>query len=352
MHTKTMAICLAFFSSLVQRVFSEDAILTLAELTDYPVIQRGSPGTMDNQYGLEGGSVIKLDGTYHMFTAEMVGDPFWIKMKLAYWTSPDGVAWVRQSTIREGSGDFTGKDPRSNLWAPMPIFNEAQDRWDLFYVAYHSGGEGKTAHWDGRIWRAESTTGGKKGICGPWKDRGVVLEPGPDSQDWEGVQGTDSFYPFYNGMKWIGFYGSSPYGEPWQIGLVEAEGLEGPWKRRLGNPALNGYRDIENPIVAKIEDGLYMAIFDQIRPSNVIGFVTSKDGIKWSKPKQLRVLSKTCRDIRTPLGLIREDDGSFTVFFTGRASDDGYWCLWKMRVKVERGPESDTDSEGKRIAED
>jgi len=337
-YTNITVICLALSLSLVQQVCADEATLSLVELTDKPVIQKGSPGTEDNKYGFAAGSVIKLDGTYHLFTAEMVGDPFWIKMKLAHWTSSDGFVWTRQGTINEGSGDRTGKDPRSNLWAPMPIFNEAKDRWELFYVAYHSGGKG--SFWDGRIWRAESVQPGRKGISGPWKDRGIALEPGPNSQPWEGSQGTDSFYPFHNGEKWIGFYGSSPQGFPWQVGLAEADKLEGPWKRRSGNPALSGHPDIENPIVTKIADGLYIAVFDQIRPSNVIGYVVSKDGITWSKPKQLRIESKTCGDIRTPLGLVHERDGTFTVFFTGRAANDKYWCLWRMRVKANPGSAS------------
>lgn len=324
--------------SLAQQAYANEVRLRLVELTDKPVIQKGSPGTEGNKYGFEGGSVIKIDATYHLFTAEMVGDPFWIKLKLAHWTSPDGLTWTRQSTIDDGSGDFTGEDPRSNLWAPMPIFNEAKDRWELFYVAYHSGGKGKTSHWDGRIWRAESTTPGRKGIGGPWSDRGIVLEPGSDSQPWEGVQGTDSFYPFHNGKKWIGLYGSSPCGRPWQVGLAEADSLAGPWRRLSGNPALNGYGDIENPIVTKTADGLFVAVYDQISPSDVIGYIVSEDGITWSKPKQLRIQSTTCGDIRTPLGLVREPDGTFTVFFTGRAAKDRYWPLWRMRVQMDQPP--------------
>ena len=50
--------------------------LTLVEQRDMPVIRRGDPGTEQNKYGFEGGCVIKQNGVYHLFTSEMVGDPF------------------------------------------------------------------------------------------------------------------------------------------------------------------------------------------------------------------------------------------------------------------------------------
>ena len=50
--------------------------LTIVEQRDTPVIRRGDPGTELNKYGFEGGCVIKQNGVYHLFTSEMVGDPF------------------------------------------------------------------------------------------------------------------------------------------------------------------------------------------------------------------------------------------------------------------------------------
>jgi hypothetical protein len=58
-----------------------------------------SPGTGGNKYGFEGGRVLKLNGTYHLFTSEMIGDPHWVKMKLAHWTSRDRRRWQRAATL-------------------------------------------------------------------------------------------------------------------------------------------------------------------------------------------------------------------------------------------------------------
>ena len=75
---------------------------------DSPVLTKGMPGTENNKYGFEGGTVIKLTDGYHLFTAEMVDDPHWVKMKLGHWLSKDGKSWTRLGTLMESSGDFTG----------------------------------------------------------------------------------------------------------------------------------------------------------------------------------------------------------------------------------------------------
>jgi hypothetical protein len=50
-------------------------------------------------------------------------------------------------------------------------------------------------NFNGQIAHAVSTVVGADGIGGPYEDRGVVLQPGPASQPWEGLQGTDSISP-------------------------------------------------------------------------------------------------------------------------------------------------------------
>ncbi|HKS72639.1 MAG TPA: hypothetical protein VJQ82_05535, partial [Terriglobales bacterium] len=105
-------------------------------------------------------------GTYHLFTSEMIGDPHWVKMRLARWTSPDCFHWTRVSTLKESSGSFTGKDQRAALWSPLPVFDPKENRWNLFYVAYQAAPdtdrEWLTNH-EGRIWRAISEVAGTNG---------------------------------------------------------------------------------------------------------------------------------------------------------------------------------------------
>ena len=307
---------------------------TFELVEQYPskVIDRTSPGAEGIEYGFEGGSVIKIDGIYHLFTTEMMGGPMWVKTRMPHWTSSDRIHWKRVSTLYESSGDFTGKDPRASLWAPMPVYNTGEGRWNLFYVAYSCAPSTKTewrGNYDGQIWRAVSKVKGYSGIGGPYEDVGVILKPDANSQSWEGLQGTDSFFPYQAGKRWLGFYGSAnsehlPM-EHWRVGLAEAPSLPGPWKRMsAGNPVNLEKRFAENPIVTRLDNGYYVAVYDNdIEYPNTIGYTWSApgDGVHWAPGRQLVVQPKGkgfwADTVRTPLGLIPEGHGQYTVFYTG-----------------------------------
>ena len=294
-----------------------------------PVIKQGDPGTEDNKYGFEGGRAFKYKGEYHLFTAELIGDPIIVKLRLAHWKSKDGITWKRLSTLYESSGDHTGVDPRASLWAPMPYYNEKEKRWNLFYVAYRSKPNDPTGWYEGyegRIWRAVSTVDGYDGLDGPYEDVGVILEPGPDSDPWEGLQGTDSFYAYQVGSEWYGFYGSAqtqtdvnPDYPKWCVGLVKAPEMAGPWKRCSEmNPIKFHPVFGENPIVVKLKDGRYSATLDGGTPTQ-FGYSFSDDGIHWAKAAFVDLsleFDQWWTLMRTPLGLIPEDDGTYTVFYT------------------------------------
>jgi hypothetical protein len=304
----------------------------LVEQYPSPVIGKTSPGADDSGYGFEGGRVIKIEGTYHLVTTEMLSGPMGVKTRIVHWSSPDRIHWKRVSILFASSGDFTGKDPRASLWGPMPVYNTEEGRWDLIYVAYRAAPDTKTemrANYEGRIWRAVSKVKGYGGIDGPYEDSGVMLEPDVHSQPWEGLQGTDSFFPYQVGRRWLGFYGSAntehlPI-EHWRVGLAEAPALPGPWKRMDGvNPVSLEKRFAENPIVTRLKNGYYVAVYDNdIEYQNTIGYSWSApgDGVHWAPGRQLVVQPKGTSfwadTVRTPLGLIAEGKGQYTLFYTG-----------------------------------
>jgi predicted GH43/DUF377 family glycosyl hydrolase len=315
-----------------------------------PVLTKGMSGTEDNKYGFEGGTVIQRPDGFHLFSAEMVGDPHWVKMKLGHWLSKDGNEWKRMGTILESSGDFTGKDPKAALWSPMPFFNDKEDRWNLYYVGYKSrpdSGEQWLGNYEGRIFRAVSKIKGIDGIGGPYEDANLIMEPGKDSDLWEGLQGTDSFFPYIAADgKYYGFYGSSQSQKKpiplWQVGLANAENPEGPWKRSSElNPLDNGLSFIENPVVTKLDNGLYIAVADAGYDStglmrSAFGYCWSKDGIHWSKERLCYLENKVAKwwkMMRTPLCLIKENDSIYTVFHTAYDRKD-YGSVGMLKVKL------------------
>jgi len=309
--------------------------LSVIEERAEPVIKQGDPGTEGNRGGMEGGRVMKLDGVYHLFTAELVAGG-WIKMKLGHWTSPDGVKWTRRDTMYESSGEETGKDPRASFWSPMPVYDEDEKLWNFFYVAYRA--PVGPLSWNGRVWRAVSEVPGPEGIGGPWKDVGVVLELGEASDPWEGSQGTDSFFPYRVGEKWVGFYGSSNGADWWKVGLAGADTLAGPWRRLTAlNPVTLGYEHgkAENPVVTHLKSGRYVAVFEVIETG--YGYADSRDGLHWSEAKvlPLPVSAGKLDVLRTPLGLIAEPDGTFTTFHTGFPKGRGFNTLWKVRIRID-----------------
>jgi hypothetical protein len=312
---------------------SEDLRLIVIKRHVGPVLTVRDDGAEGNKYGFEGGRVVKIRETYHMFTSEMVGDPHWVKMRLAHWLSTDRIHWKRSATLFESSGDFTGKDQRAALWSPIPIFDPDARRWNLFYVAYQAAPD--TVHeWltnhEGRIWRAISETPGWDGINGPYRDTGIVLQRGKDSDPWEGLQGTDSFFPYRVADRWYALYGTAHTESLpislWQVGLASALSLEGPWTRCTGlNPVRMEPRFVENPIVTQLANGTYVAVYDNHLP-NEVGYSISEDGIHWSAGQHLVVQAGDgiwASEVRTPLGLVQEDNGTFTLFYTANEKTAG-----------------------------
>jgi hypothetical protein len=314
-------------------VYAQTPELAVTRQWDGPILTIHSEGAQGNKYGFEGGRVLKIKGTYHLFTSEMIGDPHWVKMRLAHWTSADRLRWTRVSTIAESSGDFTGRDQRAALWSPLPVYDPKEGRWNLFYVAYQAAPD--TAQlWltnnEGRIWRAVSTTPGEDGIGGPYRDVGIVMQRGKDSDPWEGLQGTDSFFPYPVGDRWYALYGSAHTEKLpislWQVGLATAPSVAGPWKRCTElNPLKVEKRFIENPIVTRLQDGSYVAVYDTDAP-NAIGYTFSHDGIHWTQGQELVVQEENhvwATEVRTPLGLVDEGKGVFALFYTANEKVSG-----------------------------
>lgn len=351
--------------------FSEKpALFTILGGEDRPVVDEGMPGTETIQGGFEGGQLIKVGDTYHMFPTERAGEAGHpakydrIKTRIGHWTSRDAIHWERRSTLYQASGvyavahdDNPMNDRRAAIWSYMPIFNRERNRWQGHYLAYTCDSVVAPNHSFGRIWRCESEVEGIEGIGGPYRDCGIVIEPGQDSQLWEGRQGVASFFPYRAGERWYAFIsGAYPYetkedyplgGKPtkWYVGLAEAENLEGPWTRMKElNPITSIHpRFVENPIVSQLPNGLYIAVFDGgpewLNLPNMLAYTLSRDGIHWSEAHYLPIDTKVAKwwdTMRTPLGLIPEGDDVYTIIYAAIDNSRRFHPMGLVRVKLDR----------------
>jgi hypothetical protein len=216
----------------------------------------------------------------------------------------------------------------------MPVFNHEDSTWYMTYVAYRcmpNTREQFLNNFEGRIWQAKSEVKGIDGLAGPYTDLGIIQEPGPLADDWEGLQGSDSFFPFRVGNKWLAFTGSAKTEklpmEFWGNGLALAPSLTGPWIRlSRRSPVDFGTNFSENPIVTELADGTLIAVMDS--HGSGFGYSISSNGVDWSAMKFVEVTDKVeawWSEFRTPLGLIEEEDGTFTLFFTAMKEPTDYW---------------------------
>lgn len=178
-----------------------------------------------------------------------------------------------------------------------------------------------------------SVVKGRDGIAGPYADMGIMLEPGADSQPWEGQQAVASFFPYRVGDSWYAMYDGHnhlPKGG-WPTGMAFATSLNGPWKRipEGFNPLKIVDEFMENAIVYQLKNGRYMMVFDSFG-NHEIGYSLSEDGVNWGKEQRIKIQSgKNIWALagdhftRTQLCAIPEDDGTFNIIYTATTQVNG-----------------------------
>ena len=300
-----------------------------------------------NKSGFETGQVVKIENTYHMFVNEMFDRPH-RDLRIAHWTSSDAVNWKRQSTIVNSIPGRTHANPRAEVWVTGVVFNEEENAWNIFYVAYRGGDESKGeiagSDYQGRIWRAMSTVKGRNGIAGPYADMGIVMEPDANSQAWEGQQAVACFNPYKVGNTWYSPYDGHNYipKTGWPTGLAFAPKLNGPWIRMPEgfNPIRLADVFTENEVVTQLVDGRYLMIYDSFGDQE-IGYSISTDGLNWTPETRVKVQSGKNKwalpgdhYTRTPLCAIEEKDGTFTVVYTAtmKVNDRNFYAIGKCSL--------------------
>ena len=301
------------------------------------IVNASSPGSLNNSYGYEDGSVRLVGGALHMLVSEEWAAPQWVGMRLAHWSSAsaDGTApWLRVGTLVLDGREMVSSrncsaDHTAALWSPVAFFEEAAGTWFISYVGY------MCPNADGVVRLAQSTVAGPDGIGGPFVSAGTLLARNSSAQPWEGAQGDDSFFPFHapGGAlpPLFALFGSSDGASYWSVGLAaSASGsIRGPWARAAaGNPlAVNGQR-MENPIVLAVvppnaSSPLLIAVYDDIAgEAEGFGLTWSLDGVAWAAGQ---VVAVDGGGARAPMGLLDMGDGTVLVIFNRKSAYDSLW---------------------------
>jgi len=307
--------------------------LEVVELLQNPIIKTGDPGTEDIKFGFEGGTCRKVNGVYYLFTTEVFDEPKTAAVRLAIWKSNDGLKFIKQSVIVETNYDWNDTTHRMSPWSPIAVFDSLRNVWSVFHVAYkRKPNSSNVFNMTGKIFRYDSQIEGIEGIGGPYKEGGWVNLTGkPDW--WEGPGEIVSFYPYKVGNEWWAFYGGNSVPDHvdasgtlnpnakniFYAGLAKSEGgLTDNWVRQYHlNPVQMDPEFIENSIVTQVAPNLYINLYDGANKQE-ISYSWSNDGIHWNKEQLIQVPNtpEWIKRIRTPLSLIDEGDGIYSIYFT------------------------------------
>jgi len=324
-------------------------VMTVVESSTAPIITKNHPGSAGNVAGYENGHVIKTDdGKYHMLITEMfvdgnvAGQKHWSPARIAHWISDDGDSWVRHQQIVQGNAIY--QDPKENTWSPSWYWNASENRWNIFWRGSNS------------VFRYRADTPGINGITGTYSEVNQIIPPmGGEIKshwDYDGIAAFSNVYTASDG-KLYAFYGlvnqQLTYTN-WYNALAYADDVDGPWTR-----VSKDFPDLifsENPYIYEY-DGMYFAVYDDLSYHHSIGYAWSEDGINWTS-KTLDLQGHTnwvsqvdlTASVRTPMSLIKEANGNYTIFFTGHNSSRNYYEVGKISVsmnKVYKSPSQETN---------
>jgi len=304
---------------------------------NYPVLSPSLPGLWTNlSGGFENGVVVKTGGMYHMITTGWSAGTYSHDI-IVQFSSPDRHNWTF-------GGQVAGCHWENGQWynpvaQPALHFNNQSDHWELFHIWCI---EPKVS-WSPNCTcvRSVSTVPGRSGITGPWVEAGIVLSP-KGAQPWQDGTLDSISNPFAVGGLYYVFIGSGG-ACGWCVGLAYSSNMSGPFERVANSsatPLINGTLTAssrgynENPLVLRLPSGVYVAVFDFLKPEvtvhhdDVFGFSYSSNGVDWPAengvamsllPPHNSTAPLWATRARTPLSLIDEGDGSYTMFYTGFA---------------------------------
>ncbi len=318
---------------------------------NYPVLMPSQPGLWKNlSGGFENGAVVKVcepECEYHMIVGSWSGGTYSHDI-IVQFRSKNKYNWTFAGQV--AGCHWRNSTDTSQWWQPVPQpylqFNANRSRWQLMHIWCIDNRVGWIPNCT--IVRMTSRTLGRRGITGPWAEDGVMLAPQDDTQPWEDGELDSVSNPWRVGERYFVFVGSG--GDcGFCVGLAWAANASGPFTRLANHSAsllINSslwapggqkypYSYNENPLVTQLPgSGTYVSVFDWLKPEvttghdGVFGMSYSTDGISWPAEHgvAMSLLPHNASGsgaplwtgrARTPLSLIDEGDGTYTMFYTG-----------------------------------
>jgi hypothetical protein len=112
------------------------AELKFVSIHPTPIIGKGYKGAEDVKFGFEGGTAQKVNGVYYLFTTEVVDTPKTAQVRMAIWSSKDGIKFEKKGIIAKSNGDWYDSTYRMATWSPMSVFDAERNVWSVFSVGY------------------------------------------------------------------------------------------------------------------------------------------------------------------------------------------------------------------------
>jgi hypothetical protein len=288
-------------SLLAQKGLAE---LKFVSIHSTPIIGKGHKGAEDVKFGFEGGTAQKVKGVYYLFVTEVADTPKTAQVRMAIWSSKDGIKFQKRGIIAKSNGDWYDSTHRMATWSPMSVFDAERNVWSVFSVGYRRKPDATNVYnMSGRILRHDSKVKGIDGIAGPYQEGGW-LNVDKKPEWWEGPGELVSFFPYKIGNEWWAFYGGNSVPEHVEAaatinpnaknvfynGLMKAEkGLTGKWVRQSKlSPVPMDPEFVENCISTKVAPNLYIAVYDGANEKE-ISYSCSKDGKHWEKEQLIKI---------------------------------------------------------------
>lgn len=171
--------------------------ITWTKYASNPVLTLGGLGAWDSQIVREP-NVVKDGSTYHMWYA---GTENWPRFNIGHATSPDGIAWTKDSANPVLVGT-AGQWDANETYSPSVVMNGGV--FEMFYSGENGNRwlEGHATSSDGTVWA---------------KDDNAILSP--ETTGWETGDSTDYASAVLDGGTWKLFYSGAGSGG-YQIGLA------------------------------------------------------------------------------------------------------------------------------------